>query len=147
MLPLAAGGPGVAGSTRMDPLSDYEIKNLRELEDMAVRHGFSETQEARFPRGELGATTTGLAYHVVRPGKRQAFAHRHGQAEEVNVVLSGNGRVKLDDDVVEIGPMDAIRIAPQVTRAFEAGPDGLELLVFGPHHARDSEIVQDFWAD
>ena len=131
----------------MAPLSDYEIKNLRELEDMAVKHGFSETQEARFPREELGAKTTGLAYHVVRPGKRQAFAHRHGQAEEVSVVLSGRGRVKLDDDVVEIGPMDAIRIAPQVTRAFEAGPDGLELLVFGPHHARDSEIVQDFWAD
>ena len=131
----------------MAPLSDYEIKNLRELEDMAVKHGFSETQEARFPREELGAKTTGLAYHVVRPDKRQAFAHRHDQAEEVSVVLSGNGRVKLDDDVVEIGPMDAIRIAPQVTRAFEAGPDGLELLVFGPHHARDSEIVQDFWAD
>ena len=147
MLPLATGGPSVAGSTRMAPLSDYEIKNLRELEDMAVKHGFSETQEARFPREELGAKTTGLAYHVVRPGKRQAFAHRHDQAEEVSVVLSGNGRVKLDDDVVEIGPMDAIRVAPQVTRAFEAGPEGLELLVFGPHHARDSEIVQDFWAD
>jgi mannose-6-phosphate isomerase-like protein (cupin superfamily) len=147
MLPLAARGPGVAGSTRMASLTDYEIKNLREVEDMAVKHGFSETQEARFPREELGAETTGLAYHVVRPGKRQAFAHRHGEAEEVNVVLSGGGRVKLDDDVVEIGPMDAIRIAPQVTRAFEAGPEGLELLVFGPHHARDSEIVQDFWAD
>ncbi len=79
-------------------MSDYEIKNLREVEDIAVKHGFSETQEARFPRQELGA-------------------------------------------------MDAIRIAPHVTRAFEAGPDGLELLVFGPHHARDSEMVQEFWAD
>jgi hypothetical protein len=55
--------------------------------------------------------------------------------------------VKLDDEVVEIGPMDAIRIAPRVTRAFEAGPNGLELLVFGPHHAGDSEMVQGFWAD
>src|SRR5687767_13671859 len=116
---------------------------------MAVKHGFSETQEARFPRSDLGAETTGFAYHVVRPGKRQAFAHRHDQAEEVNVVLSGSGRVKLDDEVVEIRPMDAIRIAPRVTRAFEAGPDGLELLVFGPHHDRDGETmtVGDFWAD
>ena len=147
MLPLARRRLPHGRLTRMAALSDYEIKNLREVEDMAVKHGFSETQEARFPREELGSETTGLAYHVVRPGRRQAFAHRHAQAEEVNVVLSGNGRVKLDDDVVEIGPMDAIRIAPQVTRAFEAGPEGLELLVFGPHHARDSEIVQDFWAD
>ena len=128
-------------------MSDYQIKNLREVEDMAVKHGFSEAQEARFPRSDLGAESTGFAYHVVRPGKRQAFAHRHDEAEEVNVVLSGSGRVKLDDEVVEIGPLDAIRIAPRVTRAFEAGPDGLELLVFGPHHAGDGETVQGFWAD
>jgi mannose-6-phosphate isomerase-like protein (cupin superfamily) len=147
MLPVAhrrLGGGRVNYDRRV---SDYEIKNLREVEDMAVKHGFSETQEARFPRQELGAETTGLAYHLVRPGKRQAFAHRHAVAEEVAVVLSGAGRVKLDDDVIEIRAMDAIRIAPRVTRAFEAGPDGLELLVFGPHHARDSEMVQDFWPD
>jgi mannose-6-phosphate isomerase-like protein (cupin superfamily) len=128
-------------------MSDYQIKNLREVEDMAVKHSFSDTQQARFPRQDLGAESTGLSYHVVRPGKRQAFAHRHQEAEEVNVVLSGSGRVKLDDEVVEIGTMDAIRIAPKVTRAFEAGPDGLELLVFGPHYEGDSEMVQDFWGD
>ena len=133
----------------MARVSDYQIKNLREIEDMALKHGFSESQQARFPREDLGAEATGLAYHVVRAGKRQPFAHRHHEAEEVNVMLSGAGRVKLDDDVVEIGPMDAIRVAPHVTRAFEAGPDDLELLVFGPpHHDRDAEPVQDdFWAD
>jgi mannose-6-phosphate isomerase-like protein (cupin superfamily) len=125
----------------------YTIANLREVEDSAVKHGFSETQEARFPREELGAEATGLAYHVLRPGKRQAFAHRHQRAEEVHVVLAGSGRVRLDDEIVEIGPMDAIRVAPQVARAFEAGPDGLELLVFGPHHPRDAEVVQDFWEE
>jgi mannose-6-phosphate isomerase-like protein (cupin superfamily) len=126
-------------------VAGYTVKNLRQVEDMAVGFGYSETQEARFPRDELEAEATGLAYHVVRPNKRQAFAHRHRNAEEINVVLSGGGRVRLDDEVVEIGPLDAIRIAPHVTRAFEAGPDGLELLVFGPHHAGDAEMVQDFW--
>ena len=82
---------------------------------------------------------------MVRPGKRQPFAHRHNQAEEVYVVLAGSGRVKLDGEVLEIGPLDAIRIAPSVTRAFEAGPDGLELLAFGQRHAGDAEIVRDFW--
>jgi quercetin dioxygenase-like cupin family protein len=147
MLPVAHRRLGRGRVNYDRPVSDYEIKNLREVEDMAVKHGFSETQEARFPRQELGAEATGLAYHLVRPGKRQAFAHRHAAAEEVTVVLSGAGRVKLDDDVIEIRAMDAIRIAPPVTRAFEAGPDGLELLVFGPHHARDSQVVQDFWPD
>jgi mannose-6-phosphate isomerase-like protein (cupin superfamily) len=126
----------------------YEIRNLREIEDSAVKFGFSESQEARFAHEDLGAEATGLAYHVVRAGKRQAFAHRHQEAEEINVVLAGTGRVRLDDDIVDIGPMDAIRVAPKVTRAFEAGPDGdLELLVFGPHHKGDAEMVMDFWGD
>jgi mannose-6-phosphate isomerase-like protein (cupin superfamily) len=125
----------------------YTIKNLRDVVDSAREHGFSESQEARFPRGDLGAEATGLAYVVVRPGKRQPFAHRHDEAEEVHVVLSGSGRVKLDDEVIDVGPLDAIRVAPSVARAFEAGPDGLELLVFGPHHAGDSELIKDFWGD
>ena len=129
-------------------MSDYEIKNLRDVQDMAAKGGLSETQEARFPRTDLGAETTGLAYHVLRAGKRQPFAHRHDEAEEINVVLSGTGRVKLDDEVLDIGPMDAIRIAPHVTRAFEAGSEDLEFLVFGPHHDRDGEMLEeDFWAD
>ncbi len=127
---------------------DYVIRNLLEVEDQAPGFGFAEVQEARFPREELQSETIGLAFHVVRPGKRQAFAHRHEQAEEIVVVLAGGGRVKLDGDVREIGAMDAIRIAPPVTRAFEAGPEGLQLLVFGPRHAGDGEIVrEDFWSE
>ena len=126
----------------------YTIKNLRGVEDMAPKFGFSEVQEARFPREDLESETIGLAFHIVRPGKRQAFAHRHEQAEEIYVILSGRGRVKLDGDVREIGPLDAIRVAPPVTRAFEAGPEGLELLVFGPRHAGDGDILrEDFWQD
>jgi mannose-6-phosphate isomerase-like protein (cupin superfamily) len=122
----------------------YTIRNLRSVEDMAVKHGFSETQEARFARGDLEAQDTGVSHHVLHPGKRQPFAHRHREAEEIYVVLSGSGRIKLDDDVVDIGAMDAIRIAPETTRAIEAGPDGIELLAFGPHHD-DAEMVQGFW--
>lgn len=126
----------------------YTIKNLREVEDMAPKFGFSEVQEARFPREDLKSETIGLAFHIVRPGKRQAFAHRHDQAEEIYVILAGHGRVKLDGDVRDVGPLDAIRVAPPVTRAFEAGADGLELLVFGPRHAGDGDILrEDFWQD
>ena len=121
----------------------FSIKNLREVEDVAPKHGFSEVQESRFAREDLGSETIGLAYHVVRPDKRQAFAHRHEQAEEIYVVLAGYGRIKLDDEVADIEPFDAIRVAPQVVRAFEAGPDGLELLAFGPRHAGDGEIIRD----
>jgi mannose-6-phosphate isomerase-like protein (cupin superfamily) len=126
---------------------NYTIKNLRDVEDVAPKFGFEEVQEARFPRKDLDSETVGLAFHRVKPGRRQAFAHRHQEAEEVYVILSGEGRMKLDDEVIDVGPMDAVRVTPTVARAFEAGPNGLELLVFGPRHAGDGEVLQeDFWA-
>jgi hypothetical protein len=63
------------------------------------------------------------------------------------VALSGSGRVRLDDDIVEVEALDAIRVAPAVTRAFEAGPDGLELLAFGPRRPGDAQMVPDWWTD
>jgi quercetin dioxygenase-like cupin family protein len=60
------------------------------------------------------------------------------------VVISGNGRLKLDDELEEVGPLDAIRISPEVTRAFEAGDEDLVLIAFSPRAAGDAEIVQDF---
>jgi mannose-6-phosphate isomerase-like protein (cupin superfamily) len=125
----------------------YTLKNLREVDDSAPKFGFSETQESRFAGGDLEAEDTGLSYHVVRPGRRQAFGHRHENAEEVYVVLSGGGYMKLDDEILQIGPMDAIRVAPQVTRQFEAGEDGLEVLAVGPRHEGDGELFKDFWPD
>jgi mannose-6-phosphate isomerase-like protein (cupin superfamily) len=123
---------------------DYTIKNLREVEDMAATQGFGEVQEARFAHGDLNAEQIGISLQKVKPGKRHAFAHRHNEAEEVYVVVSGSGRVKLGDEVKEVGEFDAIRVAPSVTRAFEAGDDGLELIAFSPRAKGDAEIVEDF---
>ena len=125
----------------------YAKKNLREVKDSAAEHGLSERQEARFPRMELGAEQTGMNFLTVKPGQREAFAHRHRTAEEIYVVLGGSGRVKLDDDLVDLAPLDAVRVSPGTTRTFEGGPDGLEVLVVGPHVEGDGEMVQDFWAD
>jgi mannose-6-phosphate isomerase-like protein (cupin superfamily) len=126
---------------------DYTIKNLSETADSAVKFGLSELGEAHFPREELDAESTGLSYQVLKPGKRQAFGHSHDEAEEVYVVLSGSGRVRLDDDIVDVARLDAIRVAPRVKRALEAGADGLEWLVFGPHHEKDGEMHNEFWKD
>jgi len=123
----------------------YTHKNLKKVEDSAPQFGFEETQEARFATSDLEAENTGISYHVVRPDCRQGFGHRHENAEEIYVVLSGSGRAKLDDELIDVEAMDAIRVAPTVTRAFEAGSEGLELLAFGPRHEGDGELVQDFW--
>ena len=121
----------------------YTIKNLSEVEDSAPKFGFGERQEAHFAHGALEAQDTGCSYHVVKPGKRQGFAHRHDKAEEVYVVIGGTGRINLDGEVVELQRLDAVRVAPPVARAFEAGSEGLELLAFGPRHEGDGELIQD----
>ena len=128
------------------PGMSYTLKNLRDVADRAPEFGLTEVGEARFPARDLDAQKTGLALHTLRPNRRQAFAHRHAEAEEIHLVLSGNGRARLDEQTIELGIMDALRVAPTVVRAFEAGPEGLELLVFGPHHAGDGELLhEDVW--
>ncbi len=125
----------------------YTVKRLTDVADSAPRFGYGELQEARFATRDLEAEETGVAHLRVKPGKRQGFAHRHDRAEEVYVVLAGAGRAKLDDDVVELGPLDAVRVAPGVVRQFEAGPDGLELLAVGVHHEGDGELLHGWWSD
>jgi mannose-6-phosphate isomerase-like protein (cupin superfamily) len=128
-------------------LSKHTIFNLREAEDLAAKHGFGDHQEARFAYSDLDAESTGVALLKVKPGQRQPFAHRHEKAEEIYVVLSGSGKIRLDDEVHDVGEMDAIRIAPWVVRSMAAGPEGLEVLVFGPRHEGDAETIQDEFDD
>jgi mannose-6-phosphate isomerase-like protein (cupin superfamily) len=121
--------------------------NLASVKDSAPRFGFGDDQEARFAREDLEAERTGVSHHRLKPGKRQPFAHRHEEAEEVYVILGGSGRLKLDDEIIEVERLDAIRIAPEVTRCFEAGPGGIEFLACGAHHDGDGEIVPGWWSD
>jgi mannose-6-phosphate isomerase-like protein (cupin superfamily) len=127
--------------------SPYTVKKLTDLEDSAPKFGFEGIQQARFANDDLDVEQTGVSHHRLHVGRRQAFAHRHDRAEEVYVVLAGSGRVKLDDDIVEIGALDAIRVAPGVIRKFEAGPEGMEWVAFGPRYEGDGEIVQDWWTE
>jgi mannose-6-phosphate isomerase-like protein (cupin superfamily) len=86
-----------------------------------------------------------VTYLIIKPGRREAFAHRHREAEEVYVVLAGSGRVKLDDELVDLAELDSLRVGSGTARQLEAGPDGLEILIFGSHVEGDVEQVSDFW--
>jgi quinol monooxygenase YgiN/quercetin dioxygenase-like cupin family protein len=123
----------------------YTHLNLNDVEDMAPKYGMGEQGEARFAARPLEARRTGLSHQRLRPGVRQAFGHRHHHAEEVFLVLAGGGWMKIDDQVRNVRPLDAIRVAPGSTRALEAGPDGLEFVVFGAHHRGDVVVDRAFW--
>ena len=119
--------------------------SLGSVEDVAPANGFGDRWEARIAREALAAERTGVAFYRLRPGKRSPFSHRHTDAEEIYVIVSGSGRVKLDDELLEVVPLDSIRVAPETARAFEAGPDGLEFIAVGAYHAGDGELVEDPW--
>jgi len=124
----------------------YTQINLEAVEDVAPANGFGERWEARVARTDLDAEQTGVAHFRLHPGKRSPFVHRHREAEEIYVILSGSGWAKLGEEVREVAELDAIRIAPELPRAFEAGPEGLEFIAFGPHHA-DGEPVEEDWVE
>jgi uncharacterized cupin superfamily protein len=84
------GRSGESGSRKLARVN-HAKQNLRDVQDMAVEHGLSKTQEARFPGADLGAEQTGMNYLIVKPAQREAFAHRHRTAEEIYVVLAGSG--------------------------------------------------------
>jgi mannose-6-phosphate isomerase-like protein (cupin superfamily) len=121
----------------------YTKKNLRDVDDAATSMGGDGGFQARFATSDLEADATGFALETLGPGQRSPFAHRHEKAEEVYVVISGSGRANLDGEIVELQTLDALRVAPAVLRAFEAGDDGLELLAFGPRHQGDGELVHE----
>lgn len=125
----------------------FTHKKLTDVKDSAPEFGFEEAQEARFARGDLEAETTGLSHVRLKPGKRSPFGHKHDEAEEVYVVIGGSGRMKLGDEIIELERLDAVRVAPEVIRAFEAGPEGIELLAVGPRHDRDGEVFPGWWSD
>jgi quinol monooxygenase YgiN len=153
---MALAVPGQWQMTELKPLGGigvpqapggYKRVSLGEVEDVAPKFGFGEIGEARFASDDLGLGPTGISLQRLKPGMRQSFGHRHHRAEEVYVVLSGSGRVKIADEEVELGTLDAIRVGPQLARCFEADAEGMEFIAFGQRLKGDGEVLPGWWGD
>ena len=121
----------------------------RDVEDSVG--GRVEGLQGRFGRTPLGSRDLGISLWTYSAGVRGA-AHSHREQEEAYVVVSGSGRMRLGDTVIEVGQWDVVRVAPEVIRQFEAGPDGLELIAYGAPRAgdsaaRDAEMLGAWWTD
>ena len=130
-------------------MTDYTLVNLKEVTDMAPKFGYAPNLESRFARTALELENSGLSHFKIAPGYRIPFGHKHEVQEEVYLVLSGSARVKLDDEIVELGEWDAVRVPPGVMRGMEAGEQGAEVLAFGAPNTDngDAEMVPDWWSD
>jgi quercetin dioxygenase-like cupin family protein len=127
-------------------MSDYTIVNLKEIEDSTGER--APSLESRIGRKHLDSEHLGVSYFRYGPGYRSGNGHSHREQEEVYIVVSGSGRVKLNDEVVELHRWDTVRVAPSTVRAFEGGPDGLELVAVGSDRPEggDGISAKDWWA-
>jgi mannose-6-phosphate isomerase-like protein (cupin superfamily) len=130
-------------------VSSYTTANVRtDVENQAPKFGMPEEMEARFARTPLGGRTLGLSLFTLAPNFRIPFGHKHEHQEEVYVIVRGSARVKVDDEIVELGTWDAIRFDENTMRNMEAGPDGVEYLAFGAgDDASEVEMAPEWWKD
>jgi mannose-6-phosphate isomerase-like protein (cupin superfamily) len=131
----------------------FTLRNLKaDLQDVGSNFDGAPDLEFRLATKALELERSGLSYQRIPPGYRFPYGHTHKEQEELYVVVRGTGRMKLDDEVVEVEEWDVVRVPPGTWRGYEAGPEGLEILVFGaPNLGEDPrgdvEGRRDWWAD
>lgn len=128
-------------------MSSYTKTNIKELDNSAEQFGLGDHLETRFARKAMGLEQFGFSYQKLQPNFRQPFGHSHGGQEEVYLVLEGGGRIKVEDEIVDLAQWDAIRIPPDVTRALEAGDGGMAFIAIGGQPSGDSDLKQGWWDD
>jgi mannose-6-phosphate isomerase-like protein (cupin superfamily) len=129
-------------------MSAYTKLNLKDVEDQAPKFEMTDL-EFRSARVPLELENSGLSYLRIAPNFRMPFGHRHNVQEEVYVLLSGSARLKLDDEVIDLKPLDAVRVDKDTVRNFEGGPDGAEMIAIGAPHTGpgDADMVDGWWMD
>ena len=131
-------------------MTGYTKLNLKEdVEDQAPKFDMSPDLEFRVAREPLETENAAISYLRVAPNFRLPFGHTHGEQEEVYVLVGGSARIKLDDEVLELRPFDAIRIHRETMRNLEGGPDGAELILYGAPNAGpgDAQMSPGWWSD
>ena len=131
----------------------FTLRNIKEdLEDIGSKFDGAPELEFRSATKALELETSALSYQRVPPGYRFPYGHTHMKQEEVYVVVRGSGRMKVDDETVALKEWDAVRVPPGAWRGYEAGTEGLEILVIGAPNLgeaprEDVDGQRDWWAD
>ena len=91
----------------------FTLTNIKDdLEDLGPRFDGAPDLEFRAATKALELEESALSYQSVPPGYRFPYGHTHMKQEEVYVVLRGSGRMKLDDQIIELNQWDAVRVPP-----------------------------------
>ena len=121
-------------------MSRFAKVNLLEVEDSVS--GRVEGLEGRFGRKHLDSRDLGVSLFRYAPNLRSPLAHSHREQEEAYVIVAGSGLILLDGETEELRTWDVVRVAPEVVRAFEAGPDGLDIIAVGGPKPKEGDGVR-----
>lgn len=82
---------------------------------------------------QLEATRLGARLWRLQPGQASTW-HKHEQEEELYVVLEGRGRIRVDDETLELSPLDSLLVEPGSMRQIfnDTDTDALWLVVGAP---------------
>ena len=129
----------------------FTVRNLRrDVEDVGANFDGPPDLEFHAATHALELEHSGVTYQRVPPGFRFPYGHTHHTQEEVYIAVRGSGRMNLDGQVIDIDEWDAVRVSPGTWRGYEAGPDGLEILVIGAPNLGDDprgdvDGQRDWW--
>jgi len=102
-------------------------------------------------RNDLNLQGVGLGLANVPRGKGYTFMHSHGEQEEVYIVLSGSGIIRIEDEDIDLRPGDFVRVAPQAKRALKASDESDLLVIIAgapvmenyPKNPKSSSLIDD----
>jgi hypothetical protein len=130
-------------------MSGYTKLNLKsEVPDMAEGR-MPPGIEAHFAKEALECEKSGVTYFKLGPDFHPPFGHTHEEQEEIYVVISGSARIKVEDEEIDLGTLDAIRLAPDAARALKGGPQGCEVIAFGAPKppGQDAQMLPGWWEE
>jgi mannose-6-phosphate isomerase-like protein (cupin superfamily) len=129
-------------------MSDYTITAASDVPDVLGDY----PGEMRMLTMGLDSEHVALTYRVMPPqtGGKGSYGHSHKTQEEVYFVISGTLQFKLGDEVIDVGPLTAVRITPETVRSvWNEGPDDVQLVIVGgpklDDPRADADMHDGFW--
>ena len=130
-------------------MADYTIKHLEDVQDVLGDY----PGEMRGITYAIGAEQVAITHRRMpqHTGSKGSYGHRHKTQEEIVFVLRGKLQFKLNDEIIELGKYDAIRIPPQTWRGiWNEEPEDAEIVIVSKRiddPTGDVENIQDFWVE
>lgn len=129
--------------------SDYSVVEREAATDqMEAYPGFGEL---RMFAGALDSEQVAFTWRLMPPGTggRGSYGHRHRTQEEIYFVIAGTVTFKVGDDVFEVGPRTAVRVAPHALRSIHNDTsEEAELILCSTRlddYSDEVEMEDDFW--